>query len=317
MQKYLIRRLLQLIPLLLGISFVSFLIVLSAPGDPIATLYPRDTIKNVPIEVIREQLGLNRPIPVQYVKMMSSLLRGELKSFQEARSTVEMVRERLPMTLIFATLALAVTLLIGLPIAIFSATHPYSRLDNALVVGSLLGMSIPDFWLGLMLILVVAERLRLLPATGLRPLTQAHYTLLQTIPYYIMPTLVLAVSILPGLVRYARSSMLDVMTQDYVRTARGKGLRERQVITHHALKNALIPVVSWIGIVIPYLLGGSVVVESVFALPGLGRLAVKAAGNRDYPLVLTINMFMAFLVVLSSLIADLCYSALDPRIRQG
>jgi peptide/nickel transport system permease protein len=190
-------------------------------------------------------------------------------------------------------------------------------MDNLLVVGSLVGMSIPDFWLGLMLILLVAERLRWLPATGLRPLTQASYTLWQVMPYYIMPTLVMAVGILPGLVRYARSSMLDVMTQDYVRTARGKGLRERQVIIRHALKNALIPIVSWIGIVIPYLLGGSVIVESVFALPGLGRLAVKAASNRDYPLVLTINMFMAVMVVLSNLLADVSYSALDPRIRQG
>jgi peptide/nickel transport system permease protein len=317
MRNYFLRRMVQVIPLLVGISFVSFVVVLSAPGDPIATMFPLEQLAMLDREAMREKLGLNDPIPIMYVKMMWSFVNGDLRSFQERRSTVTMVLERLPTTVLFASLALGVALALGIPIAILSATRPYSFLDNLAIIGSLVGLSLPNFWFALVLMLFLSERLRLLPPTGMRPVGVEHYTFLQVLPYYIMPTTVLALGILPGLVRYVRSSMLEVLGQDYIRTARGKGLTERAVIMRHALKNALIPVVSFLGIIAPYLLGGSVIVESVFALPGLGRLAVNAANNRDYPLVLTVNMLMASLVVVSNLIADMGYSLLDPRIRQG
>jgi peptide/nickel transport system permease protein len=317
LRNYFFRRVVQVLPLLVGISFLSFVVVLSAPGDPVATMFPLEQLAMLDREAMREKLGLNDPIPVMYAKMMWSFVNGDLKSFQQRRSTVEMVLERLPTTILFSSLALGVALVLGIPIAVLSATRPYSLLDNLAIVGSLVGLSLPNFWFALVLMLFLSERLRLLPPTGMGPVGVEHVTLLQRLPYYIMPTTVLALGILPGLVRYVRSSMLDVLAQDYIRTAHGKGLTERAVIVRHALKNALIPVVSFLGIIAPYLLGGSVVVESVFALPGLGRLAVNAANNRDYPLVLTVNMLMAFLVVVSNLIADMGYSLLDPRIRQG
>lgn len=317
MHGYLSRRLIQVIPLLLGISLVSFVIVMSAPGDPIATMFPPEQLATIDREVLREKLGLNQPLYVQYGKMMWSFINGDLKSFQEKRSAITMIRERLPTTLTFAFLAMAVSLAIGIPVALLSATRPNSVLDDIAMVGSLLGLSLPNFWLALILILILAERLHFLPATGMRPLGLPTHGLLQMLPYLVMPTTVLSLGMMPAVVRYARSSMIEVMIQDYIRVARSKGLSERMVIYRHALKNALIPVVSIIAAVFPYLIGGSVVVESVFALPGLGRLAVRAALNRDYPVVLTINMLMAFIVIISSLVADVCYSYLDPRIRQG
>jgi peptide/nickel transport system permease protein len=317
MNEYLIRRLIQIIPLVVGITFVSFLLVVSAPGDPIATMFSPDQVASIDKDLLRAKLGLDQPVPVQYAKMMWQFFNGELNSFQERRSTIDMVAERLPTTVLFASLAMGLALLVGIPIAILSALRPYSWLDDAAVTLSMVGLSLPQFWFALILILIFAERLHLLPATGLRPIDSSGYNLRDMFPYLIMPTVVLSLGVLPAVVRYARSSMMEVMRQDYVTTARGKGLSERSVIVRHALKNALIPIVSLVGVVFPMLLGGSVIVETVFALPGLGRLAVRAALGRDYPVVLTINMLICLIVILSNLAADICYSYLDPRIRQG
>jgi peptide/nickel transport system permease protein len=317
MQQYLIRRLIQIIPLVVGISFISYLLVVAAPGDPIATMFSPDQVAGMDKELLREKLGLNQPIPVQYAKMMWQFLNGDLNSFAERRSTIDMVRERLPTTVLLSILALGLALIVGIPIAIISALRPYSILDDVSVTLSMMGLSLPQFWFALILILIFAERLRILPATGLRPIDASGYNLVEMFPYLIMPTVVLSMGILPAVVRYCRSSMMEVMRQDYISTARGKGLAERTVVVRHALKNALIPVVSLVGVVFPMLLGGAVVVETVFALPGLGRLAVRAALGRDYPVVLTINMLVCLIVLLSNLAADAAYSYLDPRIRQG
>jgi peptide/nickel transport system permease protein len=317
MQQYLIRRLIQIIPLVVGISFISYLLVVAAPGDPIATMFSPDQVANIDKDLLREKLGLNQPIPVQYAKMMWQFLNGNLNSFAERRSTIKMVEERLPTTVLLSFLALGLALVVGIPIAIISALRPYSILDDVSVTLSMMGLSLPQFWFALILILIFAERLRILPATGLRPIDATGYNLIEMFPYLIMPTVVLSMGILPAVVRYCRSSMMEVMRQDYISTARGKGLGERAVVIRHALKNALIPVVSLVGVVFPMLLGGAVVVETVFALPGLGRLAVRAALGRDYPVVLTINMLVCLIVLLSNLAADAAYAYLDPRIRQG
>lgn len=316
MRQYLIRRLLQIIPLVIGISFVSFVLVVSAPGDPVATMFSPDVVANIDTEALREKLGLNQPIPVQYAKMMWQFVNGELNSFAERRPTTEMVAERLPTTVLFASLAMGLALLVGVPIAVISALRPYSIVDDVSVTLSMVGLSLPQFWFALILILIFAERLQWLPATGLRPIDASGYNLGEMFPYLILPTIVLSLGVLPAVVRYCRSSMMEVMRQDYITTARGKGLRERVVIVRHALKNALIPVVSLVGVVFPMLLGGAVIVETVFALPGLGRLAVRAALGRDYPVILTINMLICMIVLVSNLAADIVYSYLDPRIRQ-
>lgn len=315
MRTFILRRLLQMIPVFFGITFVSFLIVRLAPGDPIATMFPPEVLDRVNQDVLREQLGLNDPLPVQYVKMMGQFASGELMSFQERLPTWTVVTDRLPITLLFSTMAIVAALAIGLPIALISAMRPYSKLDNLLTVGSLAGVSIPQFWLALVLILVFSEQLRILPATGIRPVSATGYDLIEMFPYLIMPTAVMTLGLLPSVIRYTRSSLIDVLRQDYIRTARSKGMAERRVITFHALRNALIPVVSVVGSIFPVLLGGAVLVETIFGIPGLGRLAVRAAQNRDFPLVLTLNMFAAALVLISNFVTDLIYTRLDPRIR--
>jgi peptide/nickel transport system permease protein len=249
--------------------------------------------------------------------MMGNFFNGSLMSFQEKRPTFDMIIERLPTTVILTTLAITFALLIGIPIAIISAMRPYTWIDHIANTTALAGLSLPPFWIALVLILIFSERLRLLPASGIRPLGSEAWNVAEMVPYLIMPTLVGTLGLLPSVVRYTRSSMLDVLHQDYIRTARSKGLRERTVTSRHALRNALIPVVSLMGAILPVLLGGSVLIETVFGLPGLGRLAVRAAQNRDFPLVLTINMFTAFVVLVSNIVTDLIYTYLDPRIRLG
>jgi peptide/nickel transport system permease protein len=280
-------------------------------------MFPPEQLAKVDRAELRHQLGLDAPIPVQYFKIMQRFFTGELRSLTEGRYTLDILKERLPITALFAVLAMGLALLIGIPIAVLSALKPYSWADNVAMVGSLVGMSLPSFWFGLVLIMFLSERLHLLPASGVRPLQASGYNLVQMFPYLIMPTAALSLGIVPGIVRYTRSMMVDVMAQDYIRTARSKGLSERLVIVRHALKNALIPVVSYVGVMFPYLLGGATVTETVFSLPGLGRVEVRAALLRDYPTVMTLNMFAAFIVIGCNLLADVCYGYLDPRIRQG
>jgi peptide/nickel transport system permease protein len=315
MQKYLIRRLFQLIPVFIGITFISFVIVRLSPGDPIATMFSPEVLGRVNQDVLREQLGLNDSLPVQYLKMMANFFNGSLTSFQERVPTIQALMNYLPVTLLFATSAVLLALLIGLPIAVISALKPYSWIDNLTTILALTGLSLPQFWIALVLVLIFSERLRWFPASGIRPITSTTYNLIEMLPYMVMPSFVLMLGLLPSIVRYTRSSMFEVLNQDYVRTARAKGLSERRVVVAHALRNALVPVVSLIGAVFPLLLGGAVLVETIFGLPGLGRLAVRAAQTRDYPMILTLNMFAAFMVLISNTITDLIYTYLDPRIR--
>lgn len=315
MQKYLVRRLLQMIPVFLGITFISFAIVRLSPGDPIATLFPPEVLGRIDREALREQMGLNESLPVQYVKMMTNFFNGTLTSFQERAPTFQVLMNYLPITLMFATSAVLLALLIGLPIAVISALKPYSWVDNLTSVTALAGLSLPQFWIALVMVLIFSERLRWLPASGIRPITATGYNLTEMLPYMIMPTFVMTLGLLPSIVRYTRSSMLEILGQDYIRTARSKGLAEHAVVIAHALRNALVPVVSLIGAIFPILLGGAVLIETIFGIPGLGRLAVRAAQTRDYPMILTLNMFAAFMVLVSNTVTDFIYTYLDPRIR--
>lgn len=317
MTGYIVRRLLQMIPVLIGISFITFLIIRLAPGDPIATMYPPEVIGRVDTSILRQRLGLDDPIPLQYLRMIGGLLSGTLNSFQESRPTLDLIRERLPITALFALLSLGLALLIGIPVAVLSAVRPYSWLDNLFTTLALAGLSIPAFWLALVLILMFSEQLRVLPASGIRPTGADGYDLRQMFPYLIMPTLVMTVGLLPSVVRYTRSAMIEALGQDYVRTARSKGLSGRAVVSRHALRNALIPVISLVGTIFPLLLGGAVLVEQIFGIPGMGRLAVRAAQNRDFPLILTLNMISAVIVLTSTFITDIVYTVLDPRVQMG
>jgi peptide/nickel transport system permease protein len=314
MRRYLVRRLAQLVPVLLGIALVNFVIVRLAPGDPVAMLADTTLLSPAELARFRETLGLDAPLPVQFVSTLKQLATGELASLRTGQPVLAMLADRLPITAVLLVAAIALSLILGIPMGVLSARRPYGRLDNWLSVAALGGVSLPGFWFGLVLMWVFAGVLRVLPATGTGPATRLHYTALDMVPYFVMPTVVLASGLLPPVVRYTRSSMLEALAQDYVRTARGKGLSERLVLYRHALRNALLPVVTVVGLLVPVLIGATAVIESVFAMPGIGRLVVEAALNRDYPTILTLNLLTAVAVLVSTLAVDVLYAVLDPRI---
>jgi len=314
---YIARRVLTLIPLLFGITAITFALLVLAPGDPVDFLVSPEQRGFTDVAQLRHQLGLDRPLPVQYVSMMADLMTGKLRSFSDRRPTTQRVIDALPTTLILTATSLALTIALASPIAVVSALRPYSSVDHVATLFSLLGISLPTFWFALVLIFVLTGKLGALPASGLRPVGVAGYNPVVIFPYLVMPTIVQALSILPVLVRYARSSLLDALDQDYVRVARSKGLAEQAVFLRHVARNSLTPMLTIVALLLPFLLSGSVVVETIFALPGIGRLAVNAALARDYPTVLTTTTVAGVLVALSNLGADLGYFYLDPRIRDG
>ncbi len=314
MRHYLIRRLAQLAPVLLGIALVNFLIVRLAPGDPVAMLVDTTLLSPEELTRFRAGLGLDAPLPVQFVTILKQLATGELLSLRTGQPVLTILADRLPITALLLGGAIALSLLLGVPMGVVSARRPYGRLDNWLSFAALGGISLPGFWFGLVLMWVFAGALRILPASGTGPATRLDYTALDMVPYFVMPTVVLASGLLPPVMRYTRSSMLEALAQDYVRTARGKGLSERLVLYRHALRNALLPVVTVIGLLVPVLIGSTAVIESVFAMPGIGRLVVEAALNRDYPTIMTLNLLTAVAVLVSTLAVDVLYAVLDPRI---
>jgi peptide/nickel transport system permease protein len=315
MRRYVIRRLLQAVLIMVGVTVITFAMMVLAPGDPITLLVSPEQMGTVDVGVLRAQLGLDRALPVQYASTMSALVTGKLRSFRERRPVAEMIGEALPPTVLLALMALALAVLLALPIALASAVRPYTPLDHGVTVFSLLGISMPGFWFALVLILVFTDRLRWLPASGIRPVGTVGFAPVDVAPYVVMPTLVLALSILPFLVRYARSAILENLGQEYVLVAHGKGLSQGHVLVRHVLRNSLIPVVTVLGLLIPTLLSGSVVVETIFAIPGIGRLALQGALSRDYPVVMTMTVLGAALIVVSNLLTDISYALLDPRIR--
>jgi peptide/nickel transport system permease protein len=315
MRRYVVRRLLQAALVLVGVTVITFAMMVLAPGDPVTLLVSPEQLGTADVAVLRAQLGLDQPLPVQYATTMSALVTGQLRSFRERRPVSELVGEALPPTVLLALLALALAVGLAVPIALASAVRPYTPLDHGVTVFSLLGISLPSFWFALVLILVFTDRLRWLPASGFRPAGTAGFSPADTWPYVIMPTVVLALSILPFLVRYTRSAIIETLGQEYVLVAHAKGLSRNRVLIRHVLRNSLIPVVTLLGLLVPTLLSGSVVVETIFAIPGIGRLALQGALSRDYPVVITMTVLGAALIVVSNLLTDLSYALLDPRIR--
>jgi len=314
MRRYLIRRVVQLVPVLLGIALVSFVIIRLAPGDPASMLVDTTLLSPEELQRFRAGLGLDAPLPVQFVTVLKQLATGEVLSLRTGQPVLAMIADRLPITAALLGGAIVVSLLLGVPMGVMSARRPYSHLDNWLSIAALGGISLPGFWFGLVLMWVFAGILHILPASGAGPAMSLHYTALDMVPYFVLPTVVLASGLLPPIMRYTRSSMLDALAQDYVRTARSKGLPESLVLYRHALRNALLPVVTVVGLLVPLLIGSTAVIESVFAMPGIGRLVVEAALNRDYPTIMTLNLMTAVVVLVSTLVVDVLYAVLDPRI---
>jgi peptide/nickel transport system permease protein len=309
---YVLRRLFQGVVLLVVVSAVIFAIVHSAPGGPALLIHP--DMDPTQVKAMERQLGLDDPIPVQYARWIGNAVRGNLgTSYQHSLPTLELLAERLPNTLLLSGVALALAVLLAIPLGTISAVYRYSYLDYAATVTAFAGVSIPVFWLAILLIIVFSVTLGWLPSAGMRTVG-APASAGDLLRHLLMPSLVLATFPLAQLMRYVRSSMVDVLAQDYVRTARAKGLSETAMLCRHALRNALIPMVTVLGVLTPRLLGGAVITETVFAWPGLGRLAVEAAIARDYPVIMGATLLVSSLVILSNLITDLLYVVIDPRI---
>jgi peptide/nickel transport system permease protein len=317
MSRHILQRIIMLIPMLIGISIISYGIIRLAPGDPTRMLADPEMLTTEQMQALHVQLGLDQPIQVQYLRTMQALLTGELLSFKTRQPVMEMIGERLPTTIGLATSVLIVGFSLGMVVGVLQALRPNSRLDDVLTFASLFGFAVPAFWLALMMILIFSVRLDWLPTSGIRPTNTSGWDPLAVAPYLVLPTFVLATNLLASVARYTRSSMLETMGQDYLRTARAKGLSERVVTIRHALRNSLLPVITLLGVQIPYLLGGTVAVETIFALPGVGRLALDSVISRDYPVILTINLLVAVLVLIGNLLTDIAYGLADPRVRLG
>lgn len=314
MRKYAIRRILQALPVLFGITLISFTIIHLAPGDPAALLIDPEASTEDVLR-IRAALGLDQPIYVQYVKWLGNLLRGDLgRSFLDGQPVLQKILEVLPNTIQLTLTAFVLSLTLGIIIGVISATRRYSVVDHVSTVFAFFGISMPNFWFGLMLILIFSLQLRWLPSHGMHTLG-VKPNFLDTASHMVLPVMVLGLEGLASISRYMRSSLLEVIRQDYIRTARAKGLAERVVIYKHAIKNALLPVITILGLSLPGLVGGAFIIETLFAWPGMGRLGVQSVFTRDYPTIMGINLMASTLTVLFNLLADLAYALADPRIK--
>jgi peptide/nickel transport system permease protein len=320
--RFFAKRILQAVPLLFGIATLTFFIIHLAPGDPMDMyLEPRMQRQMDPevIELIRQKYGLDQPVHVQYVKWLGNLAQGDLgESFRHRRPVASLIAERVPYTLQLAILALLFDALVGIALGIFSAVKQYSLVDKGVTVGSLVIYSVPGFWLALMLVIVFSVNLGWFPTSQTRSLDYEFLSLAGKIGdrlwHLVLPVFVLGVAQAAGTARYMRNRLLEVLSEEYVVAARARGLRERTVILKHALRNAMIPILTIYGMSLPFLLGGAVLIEKVFAWPGLGLLGVEAVGGRDYPVIMATMMMGAVLVILGNLMADVTYAIVDPRI---
>jgi len=304
MLSYLIKRLFSTIPVLIGISLLLFFMLRLLPGDPAQVLAGQMATPQE-IENIRRQLGLDRPIHEQYAHYLSRLVRFDLgRSARTQNPVTEEIWARLPNTLLLAVVAITLACLFGIPAGIISAVRPYSWIDYLVTTSALFGMSMPVFWLGLMLVVIFSIILKWLPAGG----TGGWQ-------HVILPSVTLAAFVVAFIARMTRSTMLETLSQDFTTTARSKGLQERVVVIKHALKNAMIPIITVVGLQFGLLLGGAVLTETVFAWPGLGRLIVDSILARDYPVIQGTILIFGLLYIMVNLIVDLIYALVDPRIR--
>ncbi|WP_274363296.1 ABC transporter permease [Paenibacillus thermotolerans] len=317
---YIVRRTVQTIPLLFIISIISFLLMTLAPGDPTAMFQNPEGVNSAEsLDNIRESLGLNDPIYIQYLKWLKLIvLEGNMGySFQDGRPVLTKIVERIPATLILMGTAITMSFLIAIPIGVFSAVRKYSTADNIFTFLSFLGVSIPSFFLALMAILVFSVKLSIFPVSGMRGDDTAGFDIADIAYHLVLPATVLAFGLIASLSRFMRSSMLEVINQDFIRTARAKGLSERKVVLKHALRNAMLPIITLIGLQLPNLLGGALIIEQIFAWPGMGRLGIGSIFIRDYQVIMGITMVGSVLVVIGNLLADVLYAIVDPRIQYG
>ncbi len=309
MLKYIFKRLLMLIPVLIGVTFIVFFIMALGP-DPAAVILG-DQASAESLEMLREELGFNDPLFVRYGDYMLNLVQGDLgTSYKNDLDVWTQVWDKFPNTAVLAVAGILVAIIIGIPVGIISAKKQYTLTDNVTMVGALIGVAMPNFWFGLILVLIFALGLDWLPSQGMN--TDSFGELLQSL---VMPALTLGTGAAAMITRMTRSSMLEVIRQDYISTARAKGLPEKVVTNRHMLKNALIPIVTAVGLQFGTLLGGAMLTETVFSWPGLGRLMVDSIKTKDIPMVMGTVIFLAIMFSIVNLCVDILYAFIDPRIK--
>jgi peptide/nickel transport system permease protein len=320
---YALRRLLLALPLLVGITFVSFCVIHLAPGEPVelqgGDLGTESSAQTR--QMLRELYGLDQPLHVQYGQWLARIVRLDFgRSFApDGRPVTQKIAERLPVTLGLNVIELLVIVVLAIPIGVVSATRQHSLFDKVTTMGVFIGFATPDFWLALLLMMLFSAELGWLPISGLRHINWEYLPFWRqqwdVLSHLILPITVATFGGLAGLSRYMRQAMLEVVRQDYIQSARAKGLAERVVMRKHALRNALLPIVTILALSLPGLIGGSVIVESIFAIPGMGQLMVQAVFQRDYPVIMGNLVIVATLTLAANLIADIVYGLVDPRIR--
>lgn len=319
MRNYIIRRLLQIIPVFLGILILLFLLIELSPGGPTSS-YIDPKMRPAQKAELAEKLGLNDPLPTRFYKWSTNALKGDFgRSFKYNKPVTSVIKPMIGPTLALSSLSLIIAMLIGIPAGIIGATKQYTLADNSLTVFSLIGISMPSFFFGLILLKVFSVDLGWFPLFGLTdPLYKApnaFMALMNKLWHLTLPAIVLGLGSTATFMRYTRSSMLEVIKSDYIRTARAKGLREKVVIYRHAFRNAIIPIITLLGFWIPSLLSGALITESIFGLPGIGKISLDAVSWRDYPIIIAINTMLALVTLISTIIADILYAVADPRIR--
>ncbi len=321
MGKYIARRVMQMVIVILGITIISFTIMHLAPGDPVDLLAGRTATPEQRAH-IKHLYGLDKPIIIQYFAWISKVAQGDFgHSYISGRPVLTMILERLPATLILNFWAMIIIYLLAIPIGMLSALRQYSWFDYIATTVAFLVRAMPAFWFALLLVYFVGMRVEGIEIAGMSTYginwgVQSFWTVFKDrLSYIVLPLTVLAFGGMSGITRFMRASMLDVIHQDYIRTARAKGLPEKKVITNHALRNALLPIVTLIGFELPILFGGAVIIETIFSWPGLGLLAVTAIFQRDYMVVMAFNIMGAVMTVIGMFIADMLYLVVDPRIK--
>lgn len=318
MLKYVQKRLLQSIPVIIGITILSFAIMQLSPGDPLANFID-PSISLEDIEASREALGLNASWYTQYFNWISEVVKGNFGyTFNGNHSISKLILERLPNTLILTLTAFLLSFVIGVPIGVASAVRKNSALDYTFTVSSLIGVAIPSFFFGLLLIYVFSLKLGWYPSGGMIDLRAGHTGIryIQDVFHHLaLPAVVLSLSNIATVSRFTRSNMLDILKEDYIRTAKAKGLKKKAIIYKHALKNALIPVITIFGLSIPFLFSGAYITESIFNWPGMGQLGIQAIVDREYGIIMALNLITASLVLVGNLVSDILYALVDPRIR--
>jgi peptide/nickel transport system permease protein len=303
-----------MIPILIGVSLLMFAVIKATPGDPYAYLIGQ-RVSRASVEKMKEAAGLNKPLPLQYVNWVRTTISGNLGySLRNGESISKLLKTRIPNTLILTMTAFVIGVGLAIPIGVISATRPYSLVDYAATTFAFMGISLPSFFTALIAIYLFGYELRWFPPNQMTTPGEA-FRFWDLIHHLILPATILGLREIANWSRYTRASMMDVLRQDYIRTARSKGVAERMVVYKHALRNSLIPIVTLLGFSLPDLFGGAVIFETLFTWPGMGQLTFDAVNNRDFPILMATNMFFALLVVIGNLMADVLYVVVDPRIR--